>query len=174
MSKGNWVDDVVWTNLAYALSALPAWGNPLAFSVMLAAGLGISVASSVYHGTYERWAQQADVVAMMTYILALTITILVQVVPGLGQEVYLALPLGALFYALRAWDINSLVHVPAWSVLALLILAFEALWWTLLPVGLIALGGLVKLSDEGPDSLLHSLWHLSGAGAVGAALWLLF
>ena len=52
-------------------------------------------------------------------------------------------------------------------------LAFQAGWWALLPIGLFSGAGAVELSNSGIDTWLHSVWHVLGGLAGAAAMWVL-
>jgi len=80
-----------------------------------------------------------------------------------------AAPVAYAFYWLVETD--SQIHVPAWSAVALAIVAVKAGWWALVPGLLFVAAGTLQLTT-GTDSRLHSLWHVLGAAAAGTALYL--
>lgn len=164
--RANVHDDVVYTNAFYAVAAFGAWGHPIAFCVTLTAGFFLALASSAYHATYERWAQRFDVWAMMTYFAAL-----VSVLAGDWHSgFYGILPIAFGFYGVYTWEINSYIHVPIWAAVALAIIVGHAGVWALVPAAFFVVGGVIKLADVGSDTLVHSLWHVSGALAYYFAL----
>jgi len=168
MMNGDWDDDVVWTNAAYSLSALGAWGHPVLLALMAAAGTMLAVGSATYHAVYERWAQRLDVATMMTYLAStcacvLTVwTLWALLIP----------PVAAVLYWRYAWDINTLIHVPAWSVAIIAALWVQVGWIALGPLVPAAIGGVLQRTT-GTDSLWHSGWHIGGAGAVAWVLYLI-
>ena len=58
--KGDWTDDVVYSNLGYLLPALFA-PKTLGAALVGMAGMLLCLGSAAYHATYERWAQRLDV-----------------------------------------------------------------------------------------------------------------
>jgi len=68
-------------------------------------------------------------------------------------------------------ETDSQIHVPAWSAVALSVVAVKAGWWALVPLALFTAAGTLQLTTDS-DSWLHSLWHVLGAAAAGVALYL--
>ena len=161
--KANARDDVVYSNLAYILPVLfaPTYAAQVILSLTGAALVG---GSAVYHATYTREGQSLDVSTMMTYVASLTCAV------GAQWTVWAwaLLPVAAVGYWAYPRQTNSYVHVPAWTGIALVMLAFQAGCWALPPGVLFIGGGVIKLAQPGRDAWLHSLWHLLG-GLAGAA-----
>lgn len=170
-STADWTDDVVWSNAAYLLPAFTAlWDAEwTAVALMGVAGAYLAYASGLYHAVYTRRSQRLDVHAMMTYLIALAAVVASQWTPW----AYAVVPLASAAYGRWTWDIDSYVHVPLWGALTLTGVAVQAGWWTLVPAGLFALGGSIKLYDPGADTELHSLWHLAGGAAAAVVVGLL-
>lgn len=163
MMEGDWDDDVVWSNAAYPLAALGAWGSPLGIFVVAVTGTLLAIGSSAYHAAYNDDTRKLDTVSMMGYLSSVTGCL---VVPWLGA------PLAVAAYAVY-WmtETDSQIHVPAWSACALAIVAAKVGWWALVPLALFVSAGTLQLTT-GTDSWLHSLWHVLGAAAAGTALYL--
>jgi hypothetical protein len=161
--EGDWDDDVVWSNAAYPLAALGAWGAPLAVFAVAVTGTLLAVGSGAYHAVYNSATRKLDTVSMMGYLVSVVGCL---VSPSLGA------PLAIAAYAFY-WTVetDSQVHVPAWSALALCIVAIKSGWWALVPLALFAGAGTLQLTTDS-DSWLHSLWHVAGAAAAGSALYL--
>ena len=161
-------DDVVYSNLAYVAPAMvaPDWTTAC---VLMVTGAALVGGSSVYHATYTREGQSLDVSAMMTYIAALACAVAAQ----WTVWAWAALPVAALGYWAFPWEINSSIHLPLWAGAVGVMLAFQAGWWALLPIGLFAGAGAVELSNSGVDTWLHSVWHILGGLAGAAAMWVL-
>jgi len=161
-------DDVVYSNLAFILPALlaPTYAAQVALSLTGAALVG---GSAVYHATYTRSGQSLDVSAMMTYVAALACAV------GAQWTVWawVPLPLAAYGYWRYPWRINSYVHVPLWGLAVLVMLAVQAGWWAALPAAPALAGGAIKTHDPGPDTWLHSVWHVLGGLAGAAAMWVI-
>jgi len=160
--KGDHDDDVVWTNLAYPLAALGC-SSPLAAGIVTGAGLMLAIASGAYHAAYSGYTQKLDTVSMMGYLSSVTGCLLY---PWLGAVLA---PIAYAFY----WTVetDSQIHVPAWSAVALSVVAVKAQWWALVPAALFVAAGTLQLTTDS-DSWLHSLWHVLGAAAAGVALYL--
>jgi len=155
-------DDVVWSNWAYPLAALGC-SSPLAAGIVTGAGIMLAIASGAYHAVYSGFTQRLDTTAMMGYLSSVTGCLLY---PWLGAPLAVA---AYVFY----WTVetDSQVHVPLWSACALSIVAVKAGWWALVPGVLFVSAGTLQLTTDS-DSWLHSLWHVAGAVAAGAALYL--
>jgi len=160
--RGDHDDDVVWTNLAYPLAALGC-SSLLAAGVVTGAGIMLAIASGAYHAAYSDYTQKLDTVSMMGYLASVTGSLLY---PWLGGV------LAQIAYAVY-WTVetDSQVHVPLWAATALGIVGVKAGWWALVPAGLFVAAGTLQLTTDS-DSWLHSLWHVLGAAAAGAALYL--
>jgi len=155
-------DDVVWSNWAYPLAAIGAQSLTAAVTVAVT-GTALALGSGAYHAVYSRYTQKLDTTAMMGYLSSVTGCL---VMPWVGPVLAaLAYP----FYWLVETD--SQIHVPAWSAVALAIVAVKAGWWALVPGLLFVAAGTLQLTT-GTDSRLHSLWHVLGAAAAGVALYL--
>lgn len=155
-------DDVVWSNWAYPLAAIGAQSLTAALTVAVT-GAALALASGAYHAVYSDYTQRLDTTAMMGYLSSVTGCLLY---PWLGAV------LAPIAYAVY-WTVetDSQIHVPAWSVVALSVVAVKAQWWALVP-GLLFVGaGVLQLTTDS-DSWLHSLWHVLGAAAAGVALYL--
>jgi hypothetical protein len=165
---GDATDDVVWSNAAYPLAAFGAWGEPGLFALVLVTGTMLGLASAAYHSTYARWAQRADVGAMMTYLASVLACVLTTwTLWGL-----LLVPVAAFGYWRWTWQIDTQVHVPVWALAIVAALVVQVGWsgaWTLIPV---AIGAVAQITTDS-DSLWHSLWHLGGAASVAWVLALL-
>jgi len=155
-------DDAVWSNLAYPAAAIGAQSLTAALTVALT-GTALALASGAYHAVYSRYTQKLDTTAMMGYLMSV-VGCLVE--PWLGGVLA---PMAYAFYWLVETD--SQIHVPAWSAVALGIVAVRAQWWALVPGVLFAGAGALQLTT-GTDSAWHSLWHVLGAAAAGVALYL--
>jgi len=155
-------DDVVWSNWAYPLAALGAQSLTAAVTVALT-GAALALASGAYHAVYSGFTQKLDTTAMMGYLASVTGCL---VAGWLGAVLA---PVAYAFYWLVETD--SQIHVPAWSAVALAIVAVKAGWWALVPGLLFVAAGTLQLTT-GTDSRLHSLWHVLGAAAAGTALYL--
>jgi len=155
-------DDVVWSNWAYPLAAIGAQSLTAAVTVALTGTL-LALASGAYHAVYSDYTQRLDTTAMMGYLASVTGCL---VIPWVG------LTLAAVAYPFY-WlvETDSQIHVPAWAAVALSIVAVKAGWWAILPGALFASAGTLQLTTDS-DSWLHSLWHVAGAAAAGAALYL--
>jgi hypothetical protein len=155
-------DDVVWTNAAYPLAAMGAQSLTAAVTVALT-GTALAIASGAYHAAYSDYTQKLDTVSMMGYLSSVTGCLLY---PWLGAPLAVA---AYVFY----WTVetDSQIHVPAWSAVALSVVAVKAGWWALLPAALFVAAGTLQLTTDS-DSWLHSLWHVLGAAAAGVALYL--
>jgi len=155
-------DDVVWSNWAYPAAAIGC-SSPLAAGIVTGAGIMLAIASGAYHAVYSGFTQKLDTVSMMGYLASVTGSLLY---PWLGGV------LAPIAYAVY-WttETDSQVHVPLWSALALMFVAVQAGWWALVPGVLFAGAGALQLTTDS-DSWLHSLWHVAGAAAAGAALYL--
>lgn len=160
--QGDHGDDVVWTNLAYPLAAAGT-SDPLAPLTVALTGTALALASGAYHAVYSDYTQKLDTVSMMGYLASVTGSLLY---PWLGAPLAVA---AYVFYWTTETD--SQIHVPAWAVLALCIVAVKAQWWALVPGALFASAGALQLTTDS-DSWLHSLWHVLGAAAAGVALYL--
>jgi len=165
-AKADARDDVVYSNLVYILPALfaPTYAAQAVLSLTGAALVG---GSAVYHATYTRGAQSLDVSTMMTYIASLACAVAARWTPW----AWAVLPFTATAYWMYPWRIDSYLHVSLWAGAALVMLAVHAGWWAAPAAALFTGGGAVKLINPGPDTLLHSLWHvlggLAGATAMG-------
>jgi len=155
-------DDVVWSNWAYPAAAIGAQSLTAAVTVVLT-GTALALASGAYHAVYSRYTQKLDTTAMMGYLSSVTGCLLY---PWLGAV------LAPIAYAVY-WTVetDSQIHVPAWSVVALSVVAVKAGWWVLVPGALFVSAGALQLTTDS-DSAWHSLWHVAGAAAAGAALYL--
>jgi len=155
-------DDVVWSNWAYPLAALGAQSLIAALTVALT-GTALALASGAYHAAYSDYTQKLDTTAMMGYLSSVT---------GCLVAGWVGPVLAAVAYAFY-WlvETDSQIHVPAWAVLALSVVAVKAGWWALVPAALFASAGTLQLTTDS-DSWLHSLWHVAGAAAAGAGLYL--
>jgi hypothetical protein len=155
-------DDVVWSNWAYLLAALGAQSLTAAVTVALT-GTALALASGAYHAVYSDYTQKLDTTAMMGYLSSVTGCL---VLPWVGPV------LAAVAYPLY-WlvETDSQIHVPAWSAVALSVVAVKAGWWALVPAALFVAAGTLQLTTDS-DSWLHSLWHVLGAAAAGSALYL--
>jgi hypothetical protein len=126
-------------------------------------GTALALASGAYHAVYSDYTQRLDTTAMMGYLSSVTGCL---VVPWVGTVLAIvAYP----FYWVVETD--SQIHVPAWAAVALAIVAVKAGWWALVPGLLFVAAGTLQLTTDS-DSRLHSLWHVLGAAAAGAALYL--
>jgi len=163
MMKGDWDDDVVWSNAAYPLAALGAWESPLTLFVVAVTGTLLAVGSAAYHAVYNDDTRRLDTVSMMGYLGSVT-----------GALVYswLGAVLAPIAYAVY-WTVetDSQIHVPAWAAVALSVVAVKSGWWALVPLALFVSAGTLQLTTDS-DSWLHSLWHILGAAAAGTALYL--
>jgi len=155
-------DDVVWSNWAYPLVALGAQSLTAAITVALT-GTALALGSGAYHAVYSDYTQRLDTTAMMGYLSSVTGCL---VAGWLGAVLA---PVAYAFYWLVETD--SQIHVPAWSAVALSVVAVKAGWWALVPAMLFAGAGTLQLTTDS-DSWLHSLWHILGAAAAGTALYL--
>lgn len=155
-------DDVVWSNWAYPLAAFGC-SSPLAAITVALTGTALALGSGAYHAVYSRYTQKLDTTAMMGYLSSVT---------GCLVAGWVGPVLAAVAYPLY-WlvETDSQIHVPAWSAVALAIVAVKAGWWALVPAVLFAGAGTLQLTT-GTDSWLHSLWHVLGAAAAGTALYL--
>jgi hypothetical protein len=155
-------DDVVWSNWAYPAAAIGAQSLTAAVTVALT-GTALALASGAYHAVYSDYTRKLDTVSMMGYLASVTGSLLY---PWLG------LVLAPIAYAVY-WttETDSQIHVPAWSAVALAIVAVKAGWWALVPLALFVSAGTLQLTTDS-DSWLHSLWHVLGAAAAGVALYL--
>jgi len=160
--SGDADDDVVWTNLAYPLAAAGT-SDPLAALTVALTGTALALASGAYHAVYSDYTQRLDTTAMMGYLSSVTGCVLY---PWLGAV------LAPIAYAVY-WTVetDSQIHVPAWSAVALSVVAVKAGWWALVPGALFVAAGTLQLTTDS-DSWLHSLWHVLGAAAAGTALYL--
>jgi hypothetical protein len=160
--KGDHDDDVVWSNLAYPFAALGAQSLTAAITVALT-GTALALASGAYHAVYSDYTQKLDTTAMMGYLSSVTGCLLY---PWLGAV------LAPIAYAVYwTMETDSQVHVPAWSAVALSVVAVKAGWWALVPLALFVGAGTLQLTTDS-DSWLHSLWHILGAAAAGVGLYL--
>ena len=155
-------DDVVWSNWAYPLAAIGAQSLTAAVTVALT-GTALALASGAYHAVYSDYTQKLDTTAMMGYLASVTGCLVA------GWVGAVLAPVAYAFYWLIETD--SQIHVPAWAAVALSIVAVKAGWWALVPLGLFVSAGALQLTTDS-DSWLHSLWHVLGAAAAGAALYL--
>jgi len=155
-------DDVVWSNWAYPLAAAGT-SDPLAALTVALTGTALALASGAYHAVYSDYTQKLDTTAMMGYLSSVTGCL---VIPWVGPV------LAAVAYAFY-WlvETDSQIHVPAWSAVALSVVAVKAGWWALVPGALFVAAGTLQLTTDS-DSWLHSLWHALGAAAAGVALYL--
>jgi len=155
-------DDVVWSNWFYPLASIGAQSLTAAVTVAVTGSL-LALGSGAYHAAYNDFTRKLDTTAMMGYLSSVTGCLLY---PWLGAV------LGPMAYAFY-WTVgtDSQIHVPAWSAVALGIVAVKAGWWAVLPGALFAGAGALQLRSE-TDSWLHSMWHVLGAGAAGTALYL--
>jgi len=155
-------DDVVWSNWAYPLAAAGT-SDPLVALTVALTGTALALASGAYHAVYSDYTQRLDTTAMMGYLSSVTGCL---VTPWVGPV------LAAVAYAFY-WTVetDSQIHVPAWSALALSVVAVKAGWWALVPGLLFVSAGTLQLTTDS-DSWLHSLWHVLGAAAAGVALYL--
>jgi len=168
---GDATDDVVWSNAFYPLAALSALPDMITFAVVWGAGVAVAVCSAAYHSTYERWAQRADVAAVLGYVSAVFASTLAHHTP----LVWLIVPATAAAYSVWTWDIDSHVHAPLWAVATAGSLVVQVGWVGLL-AGMPVLVGLLidQLVGRGrPDHAAHSAWHLGGALSVALALFLI-
>ena len=167
-STANARDDVVYSNLAYILPALfaPTYAAQVVLSLTGAALVG---GSAVYHATYTREGQGLDVSAMMAYVASLACAVAAQ----WTVWAWALLPIASVGYWMYPWRIDSFVHVPLWAGAALAMLAVQAGWWALPAATLFTGGAAVKLINPGPDTWLHSVWHLLGGSAGAAAMWVI-
>ena len=165
-AKADARDDVVYSNIAYVAPAMvaPDWTTAC---VLMVTGAALVGGSAVYHATYMREGQSLDVSAMMTYLAALACAVAAQWTPW----AWMPLPLAAYGYWRYPWRINSYVHVPLWSGATLVMLAVQVGWWAALPAAPALAGGAIKTYDPGPDTWLHSVWHVLGGLAGAAAMW---
>jgi hypothetical protein len=163
MMEGDWDDDVVWSNAAYPLAALGAWGASLALFVVAVTGTLLAIGSSAYHAVYNDDTRRLDTVSMMGYLASVTGSLLY---PWLGAV------LAPIAYAVY-WTVetDSQIHVPVWSAVALSVVAVKAGWWALVPLVLFVSAGTLQITTNS-DSWAHSLWHVLGAAAAGVALYL--
>jgi hypothetical protein len=158
-------DDTVYSNIAYIAPAMvaPDWGTACVLMVVGAALVG---GSSVYHATYTREGQSLDVSTMMTYVASLACALAAQ----WTVWAWIVLPIATVGYWMYPWSIDSYIHVPLWGAGALVMLAIQAGWWAAPAAALFAAGGAIKAFDPGPDTWLHSVWHVLGAMAGAAAM----
>jgi len=168
MTRADARDDVVYSNLAYIAPALVAT-DPVAQAVMAVVGAALCAASAVYHATYTREGQSLDVSAMHTYLAALASAVGAQWTPW----AWALLPVAAVGYWMYPWQVDSYYHVPAWAAVTLGMLAVQVGAWALVPAGLFAAGGAIKVRQPGADTWLHSAWHVLGGLAAGAVVWAL-
>lgn len=168
---GDATDDVVWSNAFYPLAAFAAWPDMVTFAVVWGAGVALAVCSAAYHSTYARWAQRADVAAVMTYLATVSAAIL----SGVAAWAWAIVPIAGAVYSIWTWQIDSHVHGPVWGALAVVLLA-----WQVGPVGLVAAvpvaAGIAVDQWVGggqPDHPAHSAWHIGGALSVALALFLI-
>jgi hypothetical protein len=167
-TKADARDDVVYSNLAYIAPALVA-PDPVTQAVLAVTGAALCAGSAVYHATYTRAGQSLDVSTMLTYVASLACAVAAQWTPW----AWAALPVAATGYWMYPWRVNSYLHVPAWTLATLIMLAAQAGAWSLLPGGLFVAGGAIKIRQPGADSVLHSWWHILGGAAGAAAMWVL-
>jgi hypothetical protein len=144
------------------LAALGAQSLTAAVTVALT-GAALALGSGAYHAAYSDYTRKLDTVSMMGYLSSVTGCLLY---PWLGAV------LAPIAYAVY-WttETDSQIHVPAWSAVALAIVAVKAGWWALVPLALFVSAGTLQLTTDS-DSWLHSLWHVLGAAAAGVALYL--
>ena len=161
-------DDVVYSNLAYITPSVFAQ-DAVAQAVMAVTGAALCAASAVYHATYTREGQSLDVSAMHTYLAALASAVAAQWTPW----AWALLPVAAVGYWMYPWQVDSYYHVPAWAAGTLGMLAVQVGAWALVPAGLFAAGGAIKVRQPGADTWLHSVWHVLGGAAAGAVVWAL-
>jgi hypothetical protein len=162
----------VFTNGAYLLPALPAaLLGPLVGGVVTGAALWLAWGSGRYHTTYGRKAQGEDVAAMLTYLSALFAAVL-----SPWSAWALLLPVAAApLHERYVWAIDSQVAAPLWIAASLLALALQiGLFPAALPGAFALAGGAIKLSQPGPRSRLHSLWHVCGGLSAASALFALY
>jgi hypothetical protein len=168
---GDATDDVVWSNAFYPLAAFAALPDMVTFAVVWGAGVALAACSAAYHSTYARWAQRADVAAVMTYLVVVNAAILSSETAWVWAEV----PVAGAVYSARTWQIDSRVHGPVWGAVAMGLLA-----WQVGPVGLVAgvpaVAGIAVDQWVGggqPDHAAHSAWHIGGALSVAVVLFLI-
>jgi hypothetical protein len=161
-------DDVVYSNLAYILPALFA-PTYVAQVILTLTGAALVGGSSIYHATYTREGQSLDASTMMVYVASLACAV------GAQRTVWgwAVLPVAAVGYWMYPWRIDSFVHVPLWGAAALMMIAVQVGWWAALPAAPALAGGAIKIYDPGPESALHSVWHLLGGMVGAAAMWVL-
>lgn len=168
---GDATDDVVWSNAAYPLAAFAALPDIMTFAVVWGAGAALAACSAAYHSTYARWAQRADVAALLGYVSAVFASTLAHHTP----LIWLIVPATAAAYSVWTWDVDSHVHAPLWAVATVASLVVQVGWAGLL-AGLPVLLGLLidQLVGRGqPDHTAHSAWHVGGALSVAVALFLI-
>jgi hypothetical protein len=158
----------VYSNLAYVAPAMvaPDWTTAC---VLMVTGAALVAGSSVYHATYTREGQSLDVSTMLTYVAALACAVAAQ----WTVWAWAALPVAAYAYWRYPWQVDSYVHVPLWGGAALMMLAMQVGWWAALPAAPALAGSAIKARQPGPDTWLHSLWHLLGGAAGAAAMWVI-
>jgi hypothetical protein len=168
---GDATDDVVWSNAFYPLAAFAALPDMVTFAIVWGAGVALAACSAAYHSTYARWAQRADVAAVMTYLVVVNAAILSPVT----AQVWTIVPVAAATYSARTWQIDSHVHGPVWAALAIGLLAWQAGWIGLVAPVPVAAGIAVDQWVGGgqPDHPAHGAWHLGGALSVAIALFLI-
>lgn len=161
-------EDDVWTNAAYPLSALGAWGHPTTMAVIAVLGTLLGIASALYHTTDARWAQRADVTAMMTYLWGLEAALLPTETPWKW-----AVPVAAaLAYGVYTWSIDTQIHVPLAVDAIGIAMAVQVGWAALVPLAVFGVAALVRKRSPHTDHLLHSIWHVLGALAAALALFI--
>lgn len=171
----DWTDDSVYSNIAYPLSALGAWGHPVVLVAVALAGGFLGYGSAKYHATYTEETAELDVWAMLVYIASLTAA---AATPLAGPWAWALAPLALVYYRARTPQGNftlMAVHVGAWAVAGLALVAYQVGAWALVPGLLFA--GAVSLRlwhHEGSDTPSHSWWHIAGGAAGLAQLAVLF
>jgi len=162
----------VFTNGAYFLPVVPAaLLGPLVGGVVTGAALWLAWGSGRYHTTYRREAHGEDRAAMLTYLSALFAAVL-----SPWSAWALLLPIAAApAHERYVWDIDVYVAAPLWIASSLFALALQTGLLAASLAGAFALaGGAVKLSQPGPRSWAHSLWHLLGGLSAASALLALY
>jgi len=159
-------DDVVYSNLAYIAPALVA-PDPVTQAILAVTGAALCAGSAVYHATYTRAGQSLDVSTMLTYVASLACA----VASVWTMWAWAVLPVAATGYWMYTWRVDSYWHVPAWALATLVMLGVQSGAWALLPGGLFLAGGIIKVRQPGPDTILHSWWHILGGAAGAAAMW---
>mgnify|MGYP000633228812 FL=1 len=167
--RANAEDDPVYSNIAYMIPAALA-PTFLAAQVLMFTSAALVAGSSVFHATYSRGGQRLDAATMLTYIASLAAAVGAVWTPWAWAVV----PLAALGYWGFTWDVDSHIHVPLWALAIIVMLFIQEGFWALLPLGIFSLAGLAKYLDENPDTPMHSLWHILGGMAAGAAMWLIW